>query len=190
MAKSAQRPAGPNLVTPGVADLFAGFFAIGICGFGGVLPWARRMVVEQRRWLSAAEFTDVLALCQFMPGPNIINMTVVLGSRFHGARGAVAGVLGLMAAPMAIILGLARLYGEYGDHPLVARALTGLAAAASGLVLSMALRIAAPVSRSRLGVAVAALALLAIGVLRLPLLPTLLVLAPLSVGAHWWSRRP
>lgn len=190
MAKSAQRPAGPNLVTPGVADLFAGFFAIGICGFGGVLPWARRMVVEQRRWLSPAEFTDVLALCQFLPGPNIINMTVVLGSRFRGAPGAVAGVLGLMSAPMVIILGLGALYGEYGGHPLVARALTGLAAAASGLVLSMALRIAAPVSRSRLGMAVAALALLAIGALRLPLLPTLLLLAPLSIGAHWWSQRP
>jgi len=77
----------PNADPPTIGALFAGFFSIGICGFGGVLPWARRMIVEQRRWLTAAEFTDLLALCQFLPGPNIINLSVALGSRFRGPRG-------------------------------------------------------------------------------------------------------
>jgi chromate transporter len=186
LAHRATAETAPPLVVPTLGGLFAGFFSIGICGFGGVLPWARRMVVEQRRWLSAAEFTDLLALCQFMPGPNIINMTVALGSRFHGVPGAVSGMLGLMSAPMAIVLGLGGLYGEYGGHPTVARGMSGLAAAASGLVLATALKIAAPVMRSRLGIGVAAAALLAIAVLRLPLIPTLLVLAPLSVALHFW----
>jgi chromate transporter len=172
------------LVVPTLGALFVGFFSIGICGFGGVLPWARRMVVEQRRWLSPAEFTDVLALCQFMPGPNIINMTVALGSRFHGIAGAAAGMVGLMSAPMVIVLAAGGLYGEYGNHPVVAHALAGLAAAASGLVLAMALKVAGPVVRSPVGVGIGAAALVAIAGLHLPLVPTMAVLAPISIALH------
>jgi chromate transporter len=83
---------------PTVIELFAGFFVVGICGFGGVLPWARRMIVEQRRWLTPAEFTEMLGLCQFLPGGNIMNVTIVLGSRFRGIPGALACFLGLMTA--------------------------------------------------------------------------------------------
>jgi len=75
---------------PTVFDLFAGFFIVGVCGFGGVLPWARRLIVEQRRWLTAAEFTEMLGLCQFLPGGNIMNVTIALGARFRGVAGAVA----------------------------------------------------------------------------------------------------
>ncbi len=164
--------------------LFGGFFSVGISGFGGTLPWARRMVVERRGWLSPAEFTDLLALCQFLPGPNIINLSVCLGARFRGMAGAAAALAGLLAAPLVIMLALGALYGASGDNALLGRAFGGLAAAASGLVLATALQIAAPLRGRRLGLAVAGVALLAIAGLRLPLLPTMLVLAPLSIALH------
>ncbi|MBV9735568.1 MAG: chromate transporter [Acidisphaera sp.] len=164
-----------------LSGLFGGFFSIGLSGFGGVLPWARRMIVEQRRWLTGAEFTDLLALCQFLPGPNTVNLSVALGARFHGARGAVLAFLGLMAAPMAIVIGLGVVYGRFAGVPAVQHGFQGLAAAASGLVIATALKIAAPLRRDPPGLAVAALAFLAIAVLRLPLLPALVVLVPASV---------
>ena len=86
---------------PTVFDLFTGFFMVGVCGFGGVLPWARRMIVEQRKWLTPAEFTEMLGLCSFLPGGNIMNVTIALGSRFRGIAGAAACFLGLMTAPVA-----------------------------------------------------------------------------------------
>ncbi len=170
-------PAGP-------AALFLGFLEVGLLGFGGVLPFARRMIVEQRRWLTAAEFTDLLALCQFLPGPNICNMTIALGRRYHGAAGALASILGLMGAPVTIAVALGVVYGRYGGLPTVAHAFAGLAAAASGLVLATAVKVAAPLRGRATGLAVAAAAFVAIAVLRLPLLPTMLVLAPVSVWLH------
>src|SRR3978361_1902173 len=91
---------------PTLFDLFAGFFLVGVFGFGGVLPWARRMIVEQRKWLTATEFTEMLGLCGFLPGGNIMNVTIALGSRFHGIPGALSCFLGLMTAPVAIVIGL------------------------------------------------------------------------------------
>ena len=165
---------------PSVRDLFVGFFGIGIVGFGGVLPWARRMMVEQRGWLTPADFTDVLALCQILPGPNIVNMAVALGARFQGLVGALAAITGLLLAPFAIIIALGTLYGEYGQWPIVRHAFTGLAAAASGLVIAMAIKIASPLrSLAQIGVALLAFGAIAMG--RLPLLPTLAVLAPISI---------
>ena len=158
---------------------------VGISGFGGVLPWARRMVVEQRRWLSAGEFTDLLGLCQFLPGPNIINMSVALGARFHGWRGAMAAFSGVTLPPIGIVLGLAVLYDQFGDQPMVARALGGMAAAAAGLVLATALKIAAPLRADWRGMAIAGLGLVAVGLLQWPLLPVLIVLVPASVALHW-----
>ncbi len=167
--------------TPSLADLFSGFFGIGIVGFGGVLPWARRMMVDQRGWLTPGEFNDLLALCQFLPGPNIVNMSVALGSRYRGIAGSCACVLGLLAAPMAIVIALGGIYTRYSGIPVVAHAFGGLAAAASGLVISMAVKIAAPLRRHAMGIAIAAVAFVAIAVLRMPLLPTMLLLAPISV---------
>src|SRR5215217_829654 len=111
---------------PGLAALFLGFASISAIGFGGVLPWARRLTVERRHWLTAAEFTDLLALCQFLPGPNVINLAVVLGTRYHGAAGAVAALAGILAVPVAIIIGLGALYGAHATDPWTAGALHGL----------------------------------------------------------------
>ena len=166
---------------PTVGALFAGFFTVGVSGFGGVLPWARRMIVERRRWLTPAEFTDLLALCQFLPGPNIINLSVALGARFRGLRGAAAAFAGLMIAPMTIIIVLGLAYERYSGLPWVGRLFAGLAAAASGLVLSTALKIAAPLRGDVPALVMAALAFASVVLLHVRLVPAMLALAPLGI---------
>jgi len=176
---------------PTLAELFAGFFSIGVIGFGGVLPWARRMVVEQRRWLTPEEFVDALAMCQFVPGPNIVNFTVALCGRYQGPLGSLVGVAGLLAAPIVIVITCSVLLGEVADNPYVIGALHGLAAAAAGLVVAMAIKIAMPMIRRRHvpGLTLAAIAILAVAVLQLPLITTLLVLAPIAVVVERLCRR-
>ncbi len=156
--------------------LFVGFLGIGLSGFGGVLPWARRMVVERRRWLDAASFNDLLALCQFLPGPNVINLSVALGARFAGWRGAAAAFSGLMLAPMVIVIALGVLYARYGGLPLIQHLFHGLAAGAAGLILAMAAKIAWPLRRRPAALAIAGLVLIAATWLHWPLA------AVLSVG--------
>jgi chromate transporter len=172
-----------------LGELFGGFFYIGVCGFGGVLPWARRSIVELRGWLSPGEFNYLLALCQFLPGPNVINMSVALGSRFRGLPGIVACFTGLMAAPLAIIIALGYFYMQFEDDPVVRRASAALAAAASGMVLATALKIAAPLRARPLDAAIAAAAFIAIAIMRLPLLGTMAVLAPAASLLVWLKRR-
>ena len=103
---------------PDLRALFLGFSAVGLSGFGGVLPFARRMLVEERQWMSAEEFNAQLGLCQFLPGPNVINLAVVVGKRYQGLRGAIVAPLGLLAGPLVIALLLALLYDAYGSLPL------------------------------------------------------------------------
>ena len=171
-----------------LGQLFRGFCLIGLSGFGGVLPWARRMVVEQRRWLTAGEFTDMLGLCQFLPGGNIMNVTIALGARFHGVVGAMVAFIGLMAAPVACVIALGVIYDQYAQHPVVRRAFAGLAAAASALVLANALKIAAPLRSHPIGIAVAAVTFVSIAIMRWPLPPVLLVMAAASTLFAWRFR--
>jgi chromate transporter len=170
---------------PTVLDLFAGFFVVGVCGFGGVLPWARRMIVEQRKWLTAAEFTDMLGLCQFLPGGNIMNVTIALGSRFRGIPGALACFLGLMSAPVAIVIGLGVVYDRYADLPPVRRAFVALSAAAAAYLLASAWKISAPLKGRTLAIGIAACTFVVIAVLRLPLLAAMPVLAIGSTLLLW-----
>ncbi len=172
---------------PSLSALFLGFLATGVCGFGGVLPWARRTIVERRRWLSAGEFTELLGLCQFLPGPNVINLSVALGARFHGLPGSVAAFSGLMAAPMAIVILLGLAYARLGRIPAVQHAFAGLSAAAAALVLATACRIAAPLCARPLGAGIALLTFGAVAVLRLPLLLAIAALVPVSILLAWWA---
>jgi chromate transporter len=174
---------------PTSAELFLGFLGLGLIGFGGVLPLARRMLVEQRRWLSAEEFSELLGLCQFLPGGNIINLSVAVGLQFRGIPGAVASITGLIAAPSAVVIALGAVYDRFKDDPHIRHLFAGLAAAAAGLLVAMALKLTVPLLRKPVGLVVAALFVLAIALLRLPLLPVMAVLAPLSVLAMWrWQR--
>ena len=170
---------------PTVFDLFAGFFTVGVLGFGGVLPWARRMIVDRRQWLTQPEFTEMLGLCQFLPGGNIMNVTIALGSRFQGVAGAVASLLGLMTAPVAIVIVLGIVYDWYADFPPVHRAFVALSAAAAAYMLSTAWKIASPLRGRPLAIAVAACTFVAIAVLRLPLQAAMPVLAIASTLLLW-----
>jgi len=171
------------LHTPTVRELFVGFLSLGFTSFGGALPLARRAIVDQRRWLTAAEFTDLLGLCQFLPGGNVINLSVALGMRFQGWRGALASIIGFIAGPSLVVIGLGVLYERTQDDPHVRHLFVGLAAAAAGLLISMAAKILWPMRRDPASIVVAALGFVAIGILRTPLLPTMLALTPLGIAA-------
>lgn len=170
---------------PSVATLFRSFLFIGLTGFGGVLPMARHMVIEQRRWLSEEEFTELLSLCQFLPGGNIINLSVAIGMHFRGVRGALAAMVGLIAAPSLVVIGLGVLYERYQSDPHVRHLVAGIAAAAAGMLIATALKMAMPLRGKPVSILVACLFFVAMAVLRLPLLPTMLVLAPLSILLVW-----
>jgi len=117
------------------ARLFITFTLIGLSGFGGVLPWARRTLVEQKQWLSSQEFNAILGVCQLVPGPNIVNLAVCVGQRFGGGiRGAFAAVGGLMIAPMTVVILLALLYDHYGQFEQVQGMLRGISAVGVGLI--------------------------------------------------------
>jgi chromate transporter len=176
---------------PGPSTLFAAFLTVGLSGFGGVLPFARRMLVERRAWMSEEAFNETLALCQTLPGPNIVNVSVVVGQRFAGPAGALAAVTGLMAAPMVIVLVLAELYGRYGTSGRAGAMIAALGAAAAGLVAATGAKMAWPmVRRGALPpVAFVALAFVAVGLLQLPLVWVVAILAPLSVASAWTARR-
>lgn len=171
-----------GLVTPTVRDIFLGFLGLGFTSFGGALPLARRTIVERHRWLTASEFTDLLGLCQFLPGGNVINLSVALGMRFQGWRGALAGIFGLIAGPSLVVVGLGVLYERTQSDPHIRHLFVGLAAAAAGLLISMALKIVLPLRREPAAAGVAALGFVAIAVLRTPLLPTMLVLTPIGIA--------
>lgn len=109
-------------------------------GFGGVLPWARRTIVEQEKWLTAEEFSAMLGICQIVPGPNIVNLGVCVGSRFAGVPGAFAAVMGLMLGPIALLLVLAVLYEHYSYMPIVQGMLRGVSAVGVGLIASTGLK--------------------------------------------------
>lgn len=173
---------------PGNTQLFIGFLMLGLIGFGGVLPLARSMLVEQRRWLSSEQFTELLGLCQFLPGGNVINLSVAVGMEFRGVRGALCALLGLICAPTAIVVGLGVIYARYQNDPHVQHVFAGLAAAAAGLLLSTGLKMLLPLRGKWLSLMIVGVALVAIAWLRLPLLPTMLVLAPLSILLVW--RKP
>lgn len=170
----------------GLAELFTGFLSLGLMSFGGALPFARRTIVDERKWLSADEFTDLLGLCQFLPGGNVINLSVALGMRFRGVAGAFAAILGLIAGPTLVVVALGVLYAKTQNDPRVQHLFAGLAAAAAGLLVAMAVKVAKPLRHARAAAGIAALAFVAIAVLRIPLLTAMLVLTPVSI---WLASR-
>lgn len=178
------------VVSVSLAALFFGFVHIGLTGFGGVLPWAHRLIVERQRWLSVEEFTATLAIGQFMPGPNVINLSVLIGARFQGRLGALVAPLGLIIGPFLIVLGLGALYQMYGDLPQVQAMLRGISAVGAGLIAATGIKMAKPLRRQRAAMLLLATTFVAIAWLRLPLPPLMLTLAPLGIYlAHCRARR-
>ncbi|MFT3800597.1 MAG: chromate transporter [Burkholderiaceae bacterium] len=173
------------------------FSGIALSGFGGVLPFAYRSLVEKLRWLSDQEFSEHLALGQILPGPTICNMAVLIGWERAGLMGAGAASLGMLLGPMLLVIALGLAYAHYSSHPVVAHALNGMAASAAGLILATALKMAigllrADARRARVVLlsAFGLAAFIGVAVLRWPLIVVALVLAPLSILAFRALRRP
>ena len=177
-----QRSTPPN--PPGLLELFVAFAKMSLAGFGGVLVWARRGIVDQHRWMTADEFNETFALCHFLPGPNIVNLSVVFGSRFRGLAGGVAAFAGLVFPPMVIAIALAALYARYGEIDALRRILAGVSCAAVGLLIAVVFKMAMPLVRRRdvAGLVILIAVFTAIGVLRLPLQMVLLAAIPLSLA--------
>jgi chromate transporter len=173
----------PTSPPPGLFELFIAFAKMSLMGFGGVLVWARRAIVEQHKWMTAEQFNETFALCHFLPGPNIVNLSVVFGSKFRGIPGAIAAFLGLVLPPVLIVLGLAMLYARYGEIDALRRALAGVVCATAGLFFATVLKMLQPIVKSRSIVALAMVVavFVAIGPLRLPLQVVLLVAVPASL---------
>jgi chromate transporter len=188
IARSAAAPPRPT-----IPELFSVFAAISLSGFGGVLAWARRNMVERRRWFTPEQFNEAFALCAFLPGGNMVNFAVIFGARMRGPLGALAAVAGLLGPPMVLIIVVGALYAHYGDLPALRRALTGVAAAAAGLMLATVAKMARPLFAKRLkqpfkspgliAPLIALVTFVAIGILHWPLPLVLLVIVPVSIGA-------
>jgi chromate transporter len=179
-------PAPGSLIStpPGLIALFLAFAKMSLAGFGGVLVFARRAIVDQHRWMTADEFNETFALCHFLPGPNIVNLSVVFGSRFRGIAGGVAAFAGLVGPPVVVVTVLAALYMRFGEVEALRRILSGVSCAAVGLLIAVVFRMMMPLIRKRdlVGLVLLAAVFIAIGVLRLPLPAVLLVAIPLSIA--------
>src|SRR6478736_3245784 len=181
----------PASTPPGLSALFVAFAKISLAGFGGVLVWARRGIVNQHRWMTADEFNETYALCHFLPGPNVVNLSVVFGSRFRGIAGGIAAFAGLIGPPMMIATILAALYARYGEIDALRRILAGVSCAAVGLLIAVVFKMMMPLIKKRdvVGLVMLLAVFVAIGVLRLPLQMVLLVAIPLSLGITIFVRR-
>jgi len=137
-------------------DLFFTFNRLALQGFGGVLAVAQRELVERKGWLSREEFVEMLALSQVLPGPNVVNLGLMLGDRFFGLKGALAAVAGMLALPLIIVLVLTAAYAEFSRLAAVSGALRGMGAVAAGLILATAIKLMATLASNRLGPPLAA----------------------------------
>jgi chromate transporter len=191
MTDSAPIPAAPDPIVPGPVELFIAFSLISVYGFGGVLYWSRRMMVEERKWMTAEEFNEAYALCNFLPGPNIVNFSVVFGRQVGGTIGAMVALLGLLGPPFLLVIVLSVLYAFYGEVSALQRILGGIAAAAAGLTISTGLKMSEPLFRQRpnFSQGVAIIAFVAVGILRWPIYWVLGALIPCGIALAWRKRR-
>ena len=171
---------------PDLRALFLGFSAVGLSGFGGVLPFARRMLVDERQWMTAEEFNAQLGLCQFLPGPNVINLAVVVGKRYQGVLGAIIAPLGLLLGPMAIVLLLALLYDHFGYLSQVQSMLRGIAAVGVGLLFAMAWRMGLAIKEKLIFWPFAVFTVASIAWLRWPMPSVMIGGLLLSGGVAYW----
>lgn len=171
---------------PTPAELFLGFSRVGLSGFGGVLPWARRLLVDTERWLTAEEFNVLLGLCQFLPGPNVVNLAVAVGVRFCGWRGAVAGATGLMLGPFLVALVLGLLYDRFGELPAVQSMLHGITLVGAGLIIATGIRMGLNVKHRKIYLPFAAMAFAGIVWLHWSLPIVMLGGAVLTITLSWY----
>lgn len=181
-------PDSPAATHKGPGIIFIAFSQLALNGFGGVLPVAYRILVERRKWLTPVEFAELIALSQVLPGATICNLSVMVGHRFAGLKGAAAALAGLIVLPFILISILGFLYQSYGEVQLVRQALTGMSVVAAGLIISVGLKMVRVLPRLWMPMGFAALAFVSVGLLRWPLAAVLGILGVLSVGLAWRSQ--
>lgn len=170
----AEPPVTPSHARPsGCGALFVAFSRLALQGFGGVLPIAQRELVDRLRWMSREEFAEALSVGQVLPGPNVVNLALMVGDRHFGLRGALAALAGMLLLPMMLVLVLAAAYRGLADLPAVAGAVRGMGIVSAGLILAMGLKLMPTLRGHPLGrvgwVAVCAAVVLAVAVWRWPL---------------------
>ncbi|MEH6434850.1 chromate transporter [Massilia sp. DD77] len=186
--------AGPAQPRPhSLTALFIAFTLLALQGFGGVLAVVQREVVERRRWLSNEEFIEDWAVAQIMPGPNVVNLAMMLGARWFGLAGALTALAGLLAVPLVVVLLLALVHARFAENPHVAGALRGMAAVSAGLIAATGLRMAATLARNPVplifGAGIAACAFVLLAWVRVPLSWVLFPLGGLGCLLAWRGLR-
>jgi len=173
-------------------SLFLAFTRMALMGFGGVLPFAYRMLVEKLQWLQDRDFSQYLAFSQMLPGPTICNLAILVGWRFNGLSGALASFAGMLVGPMVLVITLGLVYASVATHPVVRHALAGMSAVAAGLVIATAVKMAVGLLKTErlpAGIAAAVVFALAafvgVGLLRWPLILVALGLAPVAIASAW-----
>ena len=167
------------------AELFLTFARVGVSGFGGVNFWLRRILVQEKRWITETEYLEGFALGQIIPGPNVFNLSIMVGHRLGGWPGAFAAIAGIIGPPFAITLALGLLYQRYRALPLLEHAIGGMAAVAAGLIVANGLVLAAALPRRARHWVFLALGFAGIGILHWPLLYVMGALAPLAIAFAW-----
>ncbi len=173
-----------------LTDLFFSFSWLALQGFGGVLAVVQRELVEKKRWLTLEEFVEDWAVAQLLPGPNVVNLSLMIGDRHFGLRGALVALAGMLCFPLLVVLLLAVLFAGIADHPMAQGALRGMGAVAAGLITATGLKLIGALKTNVMGAAVcwafAAAVFAAIALLRLPLA---WVLLGLGSAASVWAWR-
>jgi chromate transporter len=169
--------------------LFASFLKMGLLGFGGVLPWARQVIVDERRWLTDREFAELIGLCQVLPGPNVVNLSVIIGARTQGPLGSLIALTGILFVPVGVMLLIAVFYAAVATDPLVRNAIAGASAGAAGLIVGTGLRLLLQTRPPLRGLVAGGTAFIAVGVLQWPLLWVILVLIVVAIAAEWRATR-
>ena len=171
------------------AQLFTSFLKMGLLGFGGVLPWARRVLVDERRWLDDLAFAELIGLCQVLPGPNVVNLSVIIGARAHGPLGSLIAVTGILFVPVGVMLLIAMFYASVAHDPLVRNAIAGASAAAAGLIFGTGMRLLLQTRPPVRGLLIGGAAFIAVGVLQWPLLSVVVVLVVVAVALEGHAAR-
>jgi chromate transporter len=177
-------------------ELFIAFSSLSLSGFGGVMPFAYRALVERRQWLTGPEFAALVGVAQVLPGPTICNMAVMVGMKKGGRLGGATSLLGMVLGPMIIVLLVGILYQYLGGAAPVQAALHGMSAVAAGLIFATAVKMGRTVfvearsswSRRLIMLVWCVLAFVGVGLMQWPLALVVAVLAPLAVGYEWWMR--
>jgi chromate transporter len=183
-------PLASRLAGVSRAQLFTSFLKMGLLGFGGVLPWARRVLVDERHWLDDREFAELIGLCQVLPGPNVVNLSVIIGARAQGPIGSLIAVTGILFVPVGVMLLIAMFYASVAHEPLARNAIAGASAAAAGLIIGTGMRLLLQTRPPLRGLVIGAAAFVAVGVLQWPLLSVIVVLIVVAVALEGHAARP